>query len=246
MKQFNDDGQCEPAKRIVIFDTLRGLIILSMVAFHATYDLAYLYEYDLPWFTSSPFQNIWRSSISWTFLIIAGWMTQHSRNNYKRGLSYAFTALLIYVVTLIANVDTPISFGIIYCMAFSTILYEAGSAQFKRINPLFGISICLALFVLTHNIPNKVYSFFGLSWLGFPAPGFASGDYYPPIPFFFMYAIGAYSAIKYLKGCKDGSRYPDWTKRDLCPPLTMIGRHSLAIYLVHQPIILAILYILVK
>lgn len=78
-------GERKPAERIVFFDTLRGLTILSMVAFHTTYDLAYLYGYDMPWFTSTLFQDIWRASISWTFLILAGWMTQHSRNNLKRG-----------------------------------------------------------------------------------------------------------------------------------------------------------------
>ena len=52
-------------KRITIFDTVRGLTMISMAGFHACYDLAYLYDGDMPWFTQTVFQDIWRASISW-------------------------------------------------------------------------------------------------------------------------------------------------------------------------------------
>lgn len=235
------DEELSPAKRIVFFDTLRGFTLLSMIAFHSTYDLAYLYGFNLPWFTSSPFQDAWRASISWTFLLLAGWMTQHSRNNLKRGLSYAIAAIIVYLVTSFASVDTPISFGILYCMAFCTIVYSATSFIFKRFNPYIAIIICIGLFAFTYNVPASVYPFNGLSWLGFPSRGFASGDYYPPLPYFFLYAIGVNSAIIYLRNKKRKDAYPAWMKRDFCPPLTMIGRHSLIIYLAHQPIVLVAL-----
>ena len=40
-------------KRITIFDTVRGFTMISMAGFHACYDLAYLYGWDMPWFTQS-------------------------------------------------------------------------------------------------------------------------------------------------------------------------------------------------
>lgn len=61
-------------KRITVFDTIRGFTMLSMAGFHACYDLAYLYGWKMPWFTQTIFQDIWRASISWVFLFIAGWM----------------------------------------------------------------------------------------------------------------------------------------------------------------------------
>lgn len=67
-------------KRITIFDTVRGFTMISMAGFHACYDLAYLYGWDMPWFTQTVFQDIWRASISWVFLFIAGWMCTLSRN----------------------------------------------------------------------------------------------------------------------------------------------------------------------
>lgn len=241
MNTESDIDQQKPAERIVYFDTLRGLTIISMVAFHTTYDLAYLYGIDLPWFTSSIFQDIWRATISWTFLILAGWMTQHSRNNLKRGAMYAIAALVVFLVTSVASVDTPVSFGILYCMAFCTLAYGAGARFFKRLNPLIGITICVSLFAITYGVPRGSYMFAGLSWLGFRGPGFASGDYYPPIPYFFLYAAGVFSAIAYLSRDVKFYIYPSWMKRDYCHPLTIIGRHSLLIYLLHQPIVLALL-----
>ena len=70
-------------KRITIFDTVRGFTMISMAGFHACYDLAYLYGWDMPWFTQTVFQDVWRASISWVFLFIAGWMCTLSRNNIK-------------------------------------------------------------------------------------------------------------------------------------------------------------------
>lgn len=46
-------------KRITIFDTVRGFTMISMAGFHACYDLAYLYGWDMPWFTQTAFQDIW-------------------------------------------------------------------------------------------------------------------------------------------------------------------------------------------
>ena len=50
--------------RLSALDTLRGFTILSMIAFHACYDAAYIYGFSLPWFAGTPLQAIWRSSIS--------------------------------------------------------------------------------------------------------------------------------------------------------------------------------------
>lgn len=107
-------------KRITIFDTVRGFTMISMAGFHACYDLAYLYGWDMPWFTQTVFQDIWRASISWVFLFIAGWMCTLSRNNAKRAAKYAAAALVVWIVTTLVSVDDSVNFGIIYCMAACT------------------------------------------------------------------------------------------------------------------------------
>lgn len=104
------------ARRVRFFDSLRGLSVLSMVGFHLCYDLRYLAGLSLPWFQGT-FQDIWRATISWAFLFLAGVMSSYSRNNYRRAAKYGLFALAIFAVTAIAAVDDAISFGIIFCMA---------------------------------------------------------------------------------------------------------------------------------
>lgn len=177
-------------KRITIFDTVRGFTMLSMAGFHACYDLAYLYGWDLPWFTETVFQVIWRASISWVFLFIAGWMCTLSRNNVKRALKYAAAALIVWIATTLVSVDDSVNFGIIYCMAACTAVVALTRPLLQKIPGSWGIAACLVLFALAWGIPKAVYPLPYLAWLGFPSPDFVSGDYYPLIPFIFMYLTG--------------------------------------------------------
>ncbi len=221
-------------KRIHIFDDIRGLTIISMVTFHVCYDLAYLYTLPMGWFTTGPFQDIWRCSISWTFLFLAGWSTSFSRNNLKRGLLYSAMALLVWVATSIAAVDTPVNYGILFCMGASTLLY-ACSEKIKTRNPLLITLLALVAFFLTYRIPRTTYPVEHLAWLGFPSPTFMSGDYYPLVPYFFMYMVGAGCARIFNETADE---YPSWATRRWSRLLEYIGTKSLIIYLVHQPLAL--------
>ena len=166
-------------KRITIFDTVRGFTMISMAGFHACYDLAYLYDWDMPWFTQTVFQDIWRASISWVFLFIAGWMCTLSRNNIKRAAKYALAALVVWLATTLVSVDDSVNFGIIYCMAACTGIVALTDPVLKKISARWGMSLCLVLFALTWSIPKTIYPVPYLAWLGFPSLGFVSGDYYP-------------------------------------------------------------------
>lgn len=234
--------------RVTFFDTLRGLTIISMVLFHACYDLAYLAGVALPWFTGTLFQTVWRSSISWTFLFLAGWMTRFSRNNVRRAAIYAVAAILVFVATSLAGVDTAVNFGIIFCMAASTALYALLEPVLKRIPAPVGIVASLALFALTYGLPAVRYPITGFAWLGFPGPTFRSGDYYPLMPFGFMYLTGAFVGrfVEERLAARGAEAYPRWMLRDWCPPLTAIGRASLIIYLVHQPVLLVLTELIVR
>lgn len=225
-------------KRITVFDTIRGFTMLSMAGFHACYDLAYLYGWDMPWFTQTIFQDIWRASISWVFLFIAGWMCTLSHNNIKRAAKYAAAALVVWIATTLVSVDDSVNFGIIFCMAACTAIVALARPVLDRVPTVWGITICLILFACTWSIPKAVYPIPYLAWLGFPGPEFVSGDYYPLIPFLFMYLAGFFAARTAQKANLEA---PAWAYENPIPALASLGRHALPFYLLHQPVILGVL-----
>lgn len=93
-------------------------------------------------------------------------------------------------------------------------------------------------FVLTWGIPKAVYPLPYLAWLGFPGPGFVSGDYYPLIPFVFMYLTGFFAAQAAQASSLEA---PAWAYANPIPALAVLGRHALSFYLLHQPVILGVL-----
>lgn len=84
-------------------------------------------------------------------------------------------------------------------------------------------------------LPKELYATPWLSWLGFPGPGFVSGDYYPVLPYLLMYLAGA-SAGPSLKDSFCSGRIRDLGLR----PLEWLGRHALLVYAAHQPVLLVV------
>lgn len=203
---------------------------------------------DLAWFRP-PLQDVWRASISWTFLFVAGCMCAHSRSNLRRAAQYGVVAFAIWVVTSIAAVDIPISFGIIYCMAACTLVAWA----LLQVNLLpKGRLAALALFVaflflqdvsngyvgfgaLSVRLPSALYESGMLAWLGLPASTFASGDYYPLLPYLMLFLAGASMGRLWKE-----RGYPRWAREASFRPLNFVGRHALVVYVVHQPLLLGL------
>lgn len=240
------------ASRVRVFDVVRGLSVLSMVAFHLCYDLTSLAHARLDWF-EPPLQDVWRASISWTFVFVAGCMCAWSRDNLRRSLRYLAAALAIFVATTLAKVDTPISFGVIFCMGACTLIVWALSSLgleprggtwaalfallFLATLDLGGGSVRLG--VVSVRLPAALYSTPWLSWLGFPGPGFASGDYYPVLPYLFLYLCGSSLGRAWRR---DGM--PPWCHPVGVPALEWVGRRALPIYLLHQPLLLLVVELL--
>ena len=244
----DDGGGTVFPGRVRVYDVARGLAVISMVAFHACYDLRYLSGASLPWF-SGAFQDVWRASISWTFVFVAGCMCRHSHDNLRRGARLLGLALAIFAVTYVAGVDTPISFGVIFCLGACGVVASA----LERMGalpkgPLAAVACALAFLALLDlphgsvgigpvavEVPSALYDTPWLSWLGLPGPGFASGDYYPLLPYLMLYLAGAACA-----GTWREAGYPTWAKDCRCAPLELVGRHALLVYVVHQPLLLAV------
>lgn len=123
-------------------------------------------------------------------------------------------------------------------MAASTLAYIALKPAICSRDPLPVGFLALGLFLLLKHIPDTIYSISGLEWLGFPSERFYSGDYYPIIPYTFLYIAGASFARAWSNAHAQGDLYPAGMYRWHLPIVTWLGSHSLAVYLVHQPLLL--------
>lgn len=223
-----------------------------MVLFHACYDLVFIYGVALPFFVA-PYVGIWRATIAWTFLGIAGWMCSFSKNNLARSGRYLAVAALIFVATTVAAVDDPINFGIIFCMGGATLIDALLEKAHLEPRGLICAGILALAFLLCLNVPSGYFGgpFFSVSlpeawyqqsvlaWLGLPGPGFVSGDYYPLVPFALMYGAGI-AVGRWFKA----KGYPRWMLTAHCHPLEWLGRHALPIYVIHQVALLGLFTLL--
>ena len=144
-------------------------------------------------------------------------------------------------------------FGILHFLACAMLLTHAMRRAFDRIQPVVGMAVFFILFALTYNLRNRTLGFFTialmrlpdalfqykwLSFIGFLSKDFTSGDYFPLIPFLFLFWFGYY-LWKWI-----AARGWDTAFTRKIPVLDLIGRHSLLIYLVHQPLLYGICWLL--
>ena len=225
-----------PKERILEIDFLRSVAILLMVTFHLVYDLAVFYQYPLDYATGFWFW-VGRSSAV-LFIIISGVSSNFSAHLGRRALKVLAAAMLITAVTYFWDLDLYVRFGILHLLGVSML----AAVFFRRLNIWAAVLGGLLLFALGYVLDNYGGNFSSGVFLplGIIYPGFRSIDYYPLVPWagIFLWGISLGKAF-----------YPEkksFFRREphVIAGLNLLGRHSLLIYLVHQPIILGILFLL--
>ena len=232
-------------ERYLLIDGIRGLAVVNMVAYHFSYDVFVVFGRDPMWYAHTPV-HIWQQFICWTFIFVAGFSWHLGKShNLRRGLLINLCGLGITAVTLIALPSETIWFGILNFIGCAILLAIPLDTLLRRIQALPGMALSLLLFFLSRNIqsgylglgslklirlPRSLYTRL-LTPFGFPYPGFRSSDYFPLLPWFFLFLAGYFFYRLFLK-------HPGWRKASCrrLPLLSAIGRKSLLIYLVHQPL----------
>ena len=232
-----------------LLDTVRGVCILSMVAYHGMYDLVDIFGLPSAWYTGLP-GYIWQQSICWTFILLSGMCWQLSRHHVKRGLLLVGCGAAISLITWLAMPSQRILYGVLNLLGLSALLLIPLDKLFRKVPAWAGLGGALLLFALTKNVSRGSLGFEGLvlcplpEWLyatdllavvGFPSPTFWSTDYFPLLPWFFLFCAGYF-----LWGLLSQS---ERAKERLAPgvrPLSFLGRHSLIIYLAHQPVLMGV------
>ena len=232
-------------KRIWEIDALRGLGMLGVIAIHATYDLIYLFGVWQPKDTTLfDFGQDWGGVI---FLFLSGICVTLGSRSVRRGIMVFGCGMLITAVTLgmyllnFAGRGIIIYFGVLHCLGVCMLLWPL----FRKcpVWLLAALGVIFAGVGLYWKFADLRVETYWLTILGLPDYRFSSSDYFPLLPNFGYFLIGTVLGKTLYK--KKESLLPMVNDRNLLlRPLCFIGRNSLLIYLLHQPIIAAIIAVI--
>ncbi len=218
-------------KRFWELDALRGISILGMVVIHLLYDLQVSLSLPL-----QILQN-WGGCV---FLLLSGICVTLGHHPIRRGLLVLGCGALCTLVTWgmyalrLASDAVIIWFGVLHCLGACMLLWPV----FRKLSaPLLG-ALAGSFIVLGFCLEALLLPTPFLVPLGIRYPGFVSADYFPLLPNLGFFLLGALAGRRLYREKK--SLFPNVRgPRFLC----FCGRHSLAIYLLHQPLLCGILWL---
>ena len=196
-----------------LLDTVRGLCILSMVAYHGMYDLVDIIGLGAPWYTGLP-GYIWQQSICWTFILLSGMCWQLSRHHVKRGLLLVGCGAAITLVTGWVMPSQRILYGVLNLLGLSALLLIPLEKVFRKIPAWAGLAGALLLFALTRNVSGAAWALrvwccapcrsgsipqTFLRWWGFTPPAFGARTTFLCCPGFSCSAPGTSCGAGYPK-----------------------------------------------
>jgi uncharacterized membrane protein len=235
-------------ERWPFLDLARGVAIAAMVVYHFTWDLSSvrLIATDV---VGDPVWKSFARTIAASFLILVGIGLTLGHGDKVRWGSFgrrlaiiAGAALGVTIVTRILTPDEYIFFGILHCIAVSSLLALPFLRAPLAVLAGMGVLCFAAPLLLTHPALDAPY----LDWLGLGSQAPITNDYVPVFPWFGFVLLGL-AAGRPLRDVEVGARRSrePWTS-PLARALIWSGRRSLVIYLVHQPLLLGALLLLVQ
>ena len=241
-------------------DTLRGLTLVSMIIYHACWDLVWIFGVDWAWYRSQG-AYIWQQSICWTFILLSGYCFHLGRHHLRHGGTVFICGGLVTLVTVVFMPENRIFFGVLSLLGSAALLTVPMDKVFRRIPGNTGAVCTFLCFALTRHIsggfaglrgvftvplPAVLYRNDLTACVGFPPPDFRSTDYFPLIPWIFLFWTGyfLFSARGISAPSTQNDDSGEFALKVLqwnVAPLAWMGRHSLLIYLLHQPVVYAVL-----
>ncbi|MDD4136680.1 MAG: heparan-alpha-glucosaminide N-acetyltransferase [Methanoregula sp.] len=236
----------QAASRLWEIDAARGIAILMMIVFHTVFDLSFFAI--CPVNVASGFWRYFAYATATLFLLIAGisLVVSHARASARlsgfslaekfilRGAGIFALGLLVTVATWFYLHEGYVIFGILHLIGVSIILSPL-FFRFGKLNVLLGLVCIPAGFLISH-VSGPAF----LIPLGIMPAGFTSVDYTPLLPWFGVVLVGlGLGEFLYAGGVRQFSLKP--LSDYIVTPLSFLGRHSLVIYLVHQPVIILLL-----
>lgn len=234
------------ARRYETLDTIRGCALISMILYHASWDLVYLFGVDWPWYHGFA-AHVWQQSICWTFLLLSGYCWSLGRRQLRRGGTVFLCGTVVTAVTWFFLPENLVYCGVLTLLGASSLLLVPLRPLAERLPPRLGLAGSFLAFLLLRDTASGYLGFEGLraaalprelyrnhltALLGFPPSDFFSTDYFPLLPWFFLFLTGYFLFRLRPEDSGEGKRVP---------LVTAMGRRSLLIYMLHQPVIYVLL-----
>jgi uncharacterized membrane protein len=229
-------------------DALRGIAITLMVLFHLVYDLVFfdVLQIDI-W--SGPVLYIGRSAaMLFVFLVGVSLTLSHSRSKVsglqvsfkkylKRGFHIFLWGLVFTIGSWLLFPDEFIVFGVLHFIGVAIVL-SYPLLKYRLLNLIGGFMVLF----LGGLVENFTVDFPWLIWLGLTPAGFQTLDYFPLLPWFGITMFGIFTGNMLYPDYRRKYELLDLSHNPLISALEFLGRKSLMIYIVHQPLLVFILY----
>ena len=239
-------------------DFLRGIALIMMLFMHMSWDVRYEFGFDVFGYLEAPwFWSFIHPVIVVLFVSVSGICCTFSRNNIKRGLKLLAATVGMYTATFVINkvtgIECLILFNVLAVLTCGIFIYALISAIEKKINMnpnvtnvimgLTGLYIVIVgcdIHYMDYSTENPIFL-----PIGFDIPNLPNmADYMPLFPWLGVFLIGCVIGRMCYKEKKTLVPKESRVMTAVARPVEFIGRHSLIIYLVHQPVIYGLLYVI--
>lgn len=234
------------SRRLQSLDLLRGLAVVSMVVYHAGYDVEVFA--DIPVLTALGTAGwLWARGTANTFLLLVGvsfFLSMQRRANWRavlrrscvRAAIVLACAIIVSYATVVTEPSTYVRFGVLHLIGIGILLLPFAALLPRSIIALCAIGILLPH--VFHIVPSSTSLPSVLSIpLGIPPHGFLSVDYYPLVPWLGVILLGYAMAPWIVRIAEHIDAFPVLHRR-FVHALAMPGRYALLIYMVHQPVLM--------
>ena len=219
------------SERVRWVDGWRGLVCCLMIGYHLFFDcimFGWVPESATEWWPVFLLQRF----IALSFIFLSGVSAHFTHSNLRRGLITLAAGAVVEAASYV--VDAPIRYGVLQFLACAMVLYHFAGRYVERVPDKLAPWLWGVLYLVTRVISyTTIVEPRWLYWLGLRPHGFVSFDWVPFFPNIFMFFLGGWMGRRIQESPAESrlrtTGAPKWLAR--------IGRRTLIIYLVHQPVL---------
>jgi uncharacterized membrane protein len=238
-----DSAHQHASGRIDAVDCARGLALVGMAVYHLSWDLAD-FRLASPMLPFTPQMRLLSHGVASAFLLLVGVSLALAHRNglnvqaFRRRLAIvAGAAALVTAGSFVFAPSEPITFGILHCIAVASLL----AALFVTAPAWVSLAVGLAAIAAPFLIRSTLFDPPWFLWIGLGEALPNTLDWRPLLPWAGVVFLGL--GLARSPGVLTWLKRPDRWGANSAPArwISFAGRHSLSIYLLHQPILIALL-----